>query len=281
MSPARLPCTVSTLARDVLAGPPRPARVLAVARQALYLLPYGGDTPLAVITPGAVRVPTAVVLPRAAGDRPFDGTAVGDAGRVGGGHLAVGGVSLIVRDTWQPPRAQDTPPGPTLERLSALRPPRPMASEIRSAATALVHALTHGGRDDQHQASDALLGLGPGATPSGDDYLCGLLLVARLPQRSPQWLPVLLDTAQRAAPRTAPVSAALLRHAADGHCVPQVAAVLNAAATGADLLAPVADLLAVGHTSGSDLLHGLCAGARIALARRPNVAALRPRSTPW
>ncbi|MFD7298412.1 DUF2877 domain-containing protein [Streptomyces sp. NPDC059897] len=279
MSPARLSCTVSTLARDILTGPPRPVRVLAVARQALYLLPYGDDTPLAVIAPGAVRVPTAVVLPRAAGERPFDGTAVGDAGRVGGGHLAVGDMSLTARDTWQPPRAQDTPPGPALERLSALRLPRPLTPEIRHAATALVHALTRPGRDHQHRAACALLGLGPGATPSGDDYLCGLLLVARLPERSPPWLPVLRETAHGAATRTAPVSAALLRHAADGYCVPQAAAVLHAAATGADLSAPVADLLAVGHTSGSDLLHGLCAGAGIIPSRRPRTA-LRLRSTP-
>ncbi|MEB8337280.1 hypothetical protein, partial [Streptomyces endophyticus] len=105
MSPAQLLCTVSTLARTLLAGPPRPARVIAVARQALYLLPYGGDTPLAVIAPKAVRVPTAVVLPRAAGERPFDGVAVGGAGRVGGGRVAVGHLSLAAGEFWAPPRA--------------------------------------------------------------------------------------------------------------------------------------------------------------------------------
>lgn len=271
MSPARLSCTVSTLARDILAGPPRPARVLATTRQALYVLPYGADIPLAVIAPGAVRVPTAVVLPGAAGERPFDGIVAGDAGRAGGRHLAVGGLHLVARDTWQPPRAQHTPPGPARERLADLRPPRPLTPEIRRAATALDHALTRGDRGDQHRAADALIGLGPGASPSGDDHLCGLLLAARLPGRTPHWLPVLLDAAHRATTRTAPVSAALLRHAADGHCVPQAAAVLHAAATGADLTAPVAALLAVGHSSGSDLLHGLCAGARLAV---------RPRSTP-
>ncbi|MGD6748772.1 DUF2877 domain-containing protein [Streptomyces sp. BH105] len=281
MTPARLSCTVSTLARDVLAGPPRPARVLAVARQALYLLPYGGDTPLAVIAPGAVRVPTAVVLPRAAGERPFDGRTVGDTGRVGGGGLAVGGLRLTAGEFWAPPRAQDTPPGPALERLAALRPPRPLTPDVRPAATALVRALATGTPHAQRRAVDALVGLGPGATPSGDDFLCGLLLTARLAPCPPAWQHVLAGTAGQCGTRTTPVSAALLRHAADGHCVPQVAAVLHAAATGADLVAPVADVLAVGHTSGSDLLHGLCAGARIIPSRPPGVAALRPRSIPW
>ncbi|MFF3493072.1 DUF2877 domain-containing protein [Streptomyces sp. NPDC002795] len=264
MSPAQLPCTVSTLARALLAGPPRPARVIAVARQALYLLPYGGDTPVAVIAPQAVRVPTAVVLPSAAGERPFDGVAVGDAGRVGGGRVSVGQLRLTAGEFWAPPRAQDTPPGPALDRLARLRPPRPLAAEARPAATALVRALAHGAPSAGRRAADALLGLGPGATPSGDDFLCGLLLAARLSPLPPTWLPALVATAERSGTRTPPVSAALLLLAADGYCIPQVAVVLHAAATDADLSAPVADLLAVGHSSGSDLLHGLCAGARLA-----------------
>ncbi|WP_425840392.1 DUF2877 domain-containing protein [Streptomyces fractus] len=283
------------MARTLLAGPPRPARVLAVARQALYLLPYGGDLPLAVVVPQAVRVPTAVVLPRAAGERPFDGMAVGDAGRIGGGRVAVGQLSLTAGEFWEPPRAQDTPHGPALARLARLRPPRPLAAEVRPAATALVRGLARGTPNTQRRTADALLGLGAGATPSGDDFLCGLLLAARLSPLPPTWLPVLVATAEQAGTRTPPVSAALLRHAADGHCIPQVAALLHAASTGTDLTAPVADLLAVGHSSGSDLLHGLCAGARLAGVTRPCVggpprraagvsrrgAAVRLRSTPW
>ncbi|WP_338703050.1 hypothetical protein V2W30_37440 [Streptomyces sp. Q6] len=74
MSPAALPSTVSVLARAALRGPLRPATVLAVARQALYLLPSGARTPLAVVVPGAVRVPAAVVLPPAAGSGPSRGS---------------------------------------------------------------------------------------------------------------------------------------------------------------------------------------------------------------
>lgn len=283
MSPAQLPCTVSTLARALLAGPPRPARVVAVARQALYLLPGDSGTPLAVVVPQAVRVPTAVVLPRAAGERPFDGVAVGGVGRVGGGCVAVGRLRLAVGEFWAPPRVQDLPRGPALDRLARLRPPRPLAAEARPAATALVRALAHGTPSAGRRAAEALLGLGPGATPSGDDFLCGLLLAARLSPLPPTWLPALVATAEQAGTRTPPVSAALLRHAADGHCIPQVAALLHAAATGADLAAPVADLLAVGHSSGSDLLHGLCAGARLDRPshRQGLAAAVRPRTTPW
>ncbi|WP_306323210.1 MULTISPECIES: DUF2877 domain-containing protein [unclassified Streptomyces] len=280
MSPAQLLCAASTLARETLTGPPRPARVIAVARQALYLLPHGGDTPLAVLAPQAVRVPNAVVVPNAAGERPFHGVAVGDAGRVGCGRLAIGPLRLAAREFWAPPRAQDTPPGPTLDRLARLRPPRPLAAQARPAATALVRALAQGAPTVQRRAAVALLGLGPGATPSGDDFLCGLLLTARLARRPPAWLPALADIATHAEAHTPPVSAALLRHAAAGYCVPQAAALLDAAATGTDLTAPVAALLAVGHSSGSDLLHGLCAGARLDDRARHPALAVRRRSTP-
>ncbi|MFI7341435.1 DUF2877 domain-containing protein [Streptomyces sp. NPDC050085] len=282
MSPAAAACTVSVLVRAALEGPPRPARVLAVARQALYLLPHGAPAPLALVVPGAVRVPAAVVLPPAAGERPFAGLAPGAVGRIGGGRIAVGSLCLTAGGFWAPPRAQDTPPGPALTRLAALRPPRPLPAELRPAAGALLRALADGAPSAQLRTALGVLSLGPGATPSGDDLLCGLLLAGHLAHRAPQWLGVLTGVVrQHAADRTPPVSAALLGHAVDGHCVPQAAALLRAAATGADLAVPVTDLLAVGHSSGNDLLHGLCAGARLttrAPAAGPGPFSLR--STP-
>ncbi|MDI3387677.1 hypothetical protein QIS99_15930, partial [Streptomyces sp. B-S-A8] len=102
MSPAALCGAASTLtAADVL-GPPRPARVVAATRGALYLLVRGSAAPLALVAYDAVRVPSAVVLPRCAGllagtgpsTGPFAGLAVGRGGRVGGGRIAVGALRL-------------------------------------------------------------------------------------------------------------------------------------------------------------------------------------------
>jgi hypothetical protein len=53
------------------------------------------------------------------------------------------------------------------------------------------------------------------------------------------------------------VSAALLASAARGECVPQLARVLAAVASGAPLAAPVDVLLGVGHTSGAGLAWGV------------------------
>ncbi|HET8681662.1 MAG TPA: DUF2877 domain-containing protein, partial [Micromonosporaceae bacterium] len=60
--------------------------------------------------------------------------------------------------------------------------------------------------------------------------------------------------------RTTFVSAALLRHAARGECVPQLTAVLAAAGRGEPLDRPLAALLGVGHTSGYGLAHGVRVG---------------------
>ncbi|NGO75395.1 DUF2877 domain-containing protein, partial [Streptomyces sp. YC504] len=110
----------------------------------------------------------------------------------------------------------------------------------------------------------ALLGRGPGLTPSGDDYLCGLLLAANAASVTPSWKASLADALIEAHEHTTLVSASLLAHAATGHCIPQVHDLLSATAASDEVPpGPLAALLAVGHSSGSDLLHGLCAGARL------------------
>jgi hypothetical protein len=67
-----------------------------------------------------------------------------------------------------------------------------------------------------------------------------------------------------AAARTTTLSAALLRHAAAGMALPAVVDVADAlAGHGPDDFGPaVARLVAVGHSSGAALAHGLLRGAR-------------------
>jgi hypothetical protein len=71
---------------------------------------------------------------------------------------------------------------------------------------------------------------------------------------------------------TTTVSAGLLRHAAAGECIPQLADVLTAVggttepAAGA-LPRAAGALLAVGHCSGAGLLHGVLVAVAIAHAR--------------
>ena len=100
--------------------------------------------------------------------------------------------------------------------------------------------------------AEQLIGLGPGLTPSGDDYLGGMLVALRLTGRAMQaeglwrWLKPRLKT------RTSAISAAHLAAAAAGEGHEALHRVL---AGELDLAA----LDAVGHTSGWDALAGAVA----------------------
>ncbi|WP_167828900.1 DUF2877 domain-containing protein [Streptomyces sp. MZ04] len=104
-------------------------------------------------------------------------------------------------------------------------------------------------------AGRALIGRGPGLTPSGDDVLCGALLARHATGRPVGALAAAVAGAEE---RTPLVSAALLRHAVRGECIPQVADAIRGLAAREPL--PLAPLLAVGHHSGADLVRGIAAG---------------------
>ncbi len=99
----------------------------------------------------------------------------------------------------------------------------------------------------------ALVGYGDGLTPLGDDVLCGWLAVHRaagVPTAAVD------DAVRRHLPRTTTLSATLLDCALAGEVADPVADYLRALGTP---LAPAArdDLLALGHSSGLGLAHGI------------------------
>ncbi|SDK23641.1 DUF2877 domain-containing protein [Streptomyces indicus] len=291
MSPAAHPCAPSTLVEPLILGPRRWARVVGVAGQAVYLLPYESElahadghphaaiptapagnppsrpTPFALVAHTGVRVPAAVVLGAGAGERPFAALGSGTVARIGGGRVELGPLRLTAGVSWAPPRVQATPAAEALRVLAHLTPPRELTPDIAPLAARLTERARQdvsGSDRTLYDAAGALLGRGPGLTPSGDDILCGLLLAANSTLPRPRWFPALLTATALAHRRTTLVSASLLTHAAAGHCIPEVAALLHAAASSGEIpTTHLAALLSVGHTSGSDLLHGLCAGARL------------------
>ena len=111
--------------------------------------------------------------------------------------------------------------------------------------------------------AEALIGLGPGLTPSGDDYLGGVLIALNQFGRKPQaqslwrWL-------QPRLARTSDISAAHLAAAATGEGHEALHSCIAALCT----LAPnwtreLAALDSVGHCSGWDSLAGVAAVARL------------------
>jgi Protein of unknown function (DUF2877) len=118
------------------------------------------------------------------------------------------------------------------------------------------------GRPDSHLSTqlgvDALVGRGQGLTPSGDDALAGILLVAHALGRA---APLAAAVRSRLGSTTA-VSAALLDAAADGYAAPDVVALVDAAlaADEATVCRTLPAVLAIGHTSGVDLVAGIAGG---------------------
>ncbi|MYW64970.1 DUF2877 domain-containing protein [Streptomyces sp. SID8379] len=250
-----VPGAVSTSVARLLTGPPRPARVVAATRYAVHLATGDPGLPaLAVVTRDAIRLPNAIVVPYPCAELPLDAARPGTPATLGADGVRAGPYRVRAAGRWTPPRVAPGRPHPPfrgadLERLlAAWAPPapRPVADGLDRLRTAL-----RAGRPDRiAAAAHALLGLGPGLTPSGDDILCGLLLALPPPLSAPVTAAV-----ADAARRTTLLSAALLRHAVRGECVAPAHALL----TGRDLPAALRGLLTVGHHSGGDLARGVAA----------------------
>lgn len=123
----------------------------------------------------------------------------------------------------------------------------------------------------------ALLGLGPGLTPSGDDYLVGLFAVLHMPHSPCAALAsvcgaVLGDVQER----THPISGAALKAAARGRVRASLVALLHALVhcPPRRTAAALRRVLAIGSSSGADMAAGLLDGLEVALARRALAAAV-------
>jgi len=137
----------------------------------------------------------------------------------------------------------------------------------RAVAAAIHRSLTDGGSDRLLDATGLIVGLGPGLTPSGDDFLVGCLkglwlLAGREPELHSTIGRLRSELGPSLSDRTTRVGAEFIRHALNG----QFAEILDRAAEA--LLAPaklaavelaIRWLMAQGETSGTDTTQGLLA----------------------
>ena len=134
----------------------------------------------------------------------------------------------------------------------------------RAAIGELAAALRAGDVGGAGAAAEALIGLGPGLTPAGDDLLTGLLLTLRMacpaPDERPAWLGELARrVVARAEEGTTLAGRQQLRLAAQGEADEVTLRAATAMLWGTEEdRAPIEALLAVGHSSGADLLAGIC-----------------------
>lgn len=125
------------------------------------------------------------------------------------------------------------------------------------------------------QSGLRLVGLGPGLTPSGDDYLGGLLFTAhRLKAAYPtefSWgAGPVLDFLHRARPQTNRISHTILSDLAHGHGPEPLHDLVNSllqAETARPLLSSVDRLTGIGHTTGWDMLAGVLTGMLLTEAK--------------
>ncbi|MEO8251885.1 MAG: DUF2877 domain-containing protein [Chloroflexota bacterium] len=159
----------------------------------------------------------------------------------------------------------------------------PVGSLGRAAAASLVgvvEALRARRMERAVSAASPLIGLGPGATPSGDDLLVGLAaglavtdhILAR---------PFAAGVARNASGMTTSLAETLLTHAGRLEFAERVhrAAVGVMNADAAEMKAAVIETLTWGASSGSDLLVGLLVGIQLdarGLARRLRACATEP-----
>ena len=134
-----------------------------------------------------------------------------------------------------------------------------MGARLRDAALA-VGAAFQGPAAPLREAVAALVGLGPGLTPSGDDFLCGLLAAARA--SAPGLLPVLEVAAVASLGRTGSISAFLLRCAIEGFWPTPLVDLAEALAADREpeALGALRALCRLGHGSGPDLATGFLFG---------------------
>jgi len=301
---------VSSAVAGLVAAPARPARLLGAGPAAIYLAvaararPFihsgrtdrfktiaaatgmnegsRSDRVLVLLAHDAARLPCGLVLPTTSAELPLTSIAPtpGAACRVGDGQLSWPGpdgpvIIAIVRQ-WPVARVSHGRPLP-----GAVVAARAVLTEADNAApTVLVFRRWSDGKPAQcasEQLAGALLGRGPGLTPSGDDLLAGLLLgCLSFGVRAGS---LRAGVAALAPAQTTALSAELLRHAARGECVPEAAAFAAALAGSGDPVAAARRLLGVGHTSGAALALGLILAAESATAAATRAAVTRPAVT--
>ena len=300
------PAAVSSLVLEAITGPRRPARVLGAFPTCVYLDLGEHDTVLALLARDALLQPIGLRLAASSAQLRW-GVVPGDTVSVGAGRVRLPSADVVAARVHHPARVT-SPPHP--DRVNSFRGhlDAEVVHSIRWGGLARAVGLDPGDgalADLAHDLAAAalagrpvaphlrgLIGAGAGLTPSGDDAVAGVLLALRsagelesVDRLASDLLPLL--------PSTTSISAALLRAAAEGYAVPEVVTLVEAIHGSTNrkpgpvppdsgpsdgwfrLVDPrlVERVLAIGHSSGRDLISGV-AGTHRALA----AVAQRPRS---
>jgi len=260
----------SLAARDLLLGPRRHGKVLAVLPHGIYL-EFADTVPeprvIVISPPDTIRLPNAIV---AGGLEPNSSAECW----VGDGWVMACGLDIRIVRWWDP--------SPVFGPLSRVRLDhgsgilsrlceQPPGLSGHDGPAQLAACCASGDLAGAVEATERLVGLGPGLVPSGDSVVSGVLLALRLLGGAISggtravWLANWLSASATcyATQRTTTLAASLLQCAANGQAAAEVSAVLLGMAGQEPLEPAAAKLLAADQ--GADLAWGLVAGCRAAL----------------
>jgi hypothetical protein len=223
------------------------ATVEAVFARSLYL--RSGDEFLCIGEPDIGNGPLTLI-----GDIGLSGLALrpGQSAALSRRDLTIGALRLTLdrSETWRPAA---WPPCPPRERLIEIR----HVLRDRAEAGGLAWApFAQAARTRVARLGlCGLIGLGPGLTPSGDDFLSGALATLdALGEREAHT--ALGRTVEESLSATSPLSAALLRAAVGRHVGEPLHRMVSSVLTG-DVDTALATAGSVGETSGWDMLAGI------------------------
>lgn len=254
----QLAAAASVALRPMLEGPSRRAELMGVSRHAAWV-DVDGDV-VVVSDAEAVRLPNALELSLFRLDSWIRET---DLVEIGTGMMKIADLDIVPRRWFDPrPVLRSTPVDQLHAALAILKE----VAQPRSHPE-LQQALQFADANGLVRTAAELLGGGEGLTPEGDDVVAGALaayvLLGTATGKSIQWLTTagLEEWAQR---RTTGFSYSLIVHALRGEVAQPFAGVLRGLVGDEHLPAAVAQLQAVGHTSGQALIEGiLAAGSAI------------------
>lgn len=178
------------------------------------------------------------------------------------GAVEQSGFALLLPRILSTVEAAVAPPGAEI-RNAMLKRAEPLVLGIVQAGIA-------GQLGEMMSMADGLVGLGSGLTPSGDDFLGGLLFAIRALEKA---LPPVKSRSsvisiERYAGRTHLISLTLLDDLAKGHAIAPMHELVNGLISGEsrdDFHCHTMDLIRVGHSTGWDLLTGLLTGLLIGI----------------
>lgn len=256
-------------AQEVVSAPARTMRVLGGGGHSHVLLRCDRGDLVCLEVPGGIGLPISVTVGGEVMADAFDSQQV----TVGGGQITTRRWEVTVT-RWHDDRIVLDPgelDGRRVARIGVAltRRARPQEPEaVWERAEAFRGALTRAPGSALRDAAGALIGLGLGATPAGDDMVAAATATLAAASSHPgaghgaeERLDILAAVIRRRGADTTPLSAALLRGATEGRAIPALRRFVSSLADPGDLDADLDSLVAVGHSSGYFLAAGALAAA--------------------